>query len=163
MLKLTGCMLIILSGTLFGYFRAAILEEKLKNTRMIFQMISNIKIMLSSEYMSTREIVQHLNLDKRFNRADFIKMPLEEDISKSLSENVKKTSLNIPQNLKEELSCYFFDFGSTDMDGQIAKVNVFLNQVKEILDETEKNVRSKAMLYRKLAILASIAVVILLI
>lgn len=172
LLKLAGCLMVILSSSAIGYVYSKRFSDRPQHLRMIqvqLQLLETeigymrntiaeaFKKISMIDNSPTAEIFRHAGI--YIENRDFASA--YEAWAASVRSNIQKTALNSED--EELLISFGKSLGCTDCDGQVRNIRNMLSQLKvqEQKSETERLKNEK--MCRNLGILSGIAVVILLI
>lgn len=155
MLKLTGCILLISACSGAGFSAANRLLKRTGELDILLNLLQQIGIYLTSDFLSTDEIIARLDREKFGTIINFSKHMTDESF-------VLKDS-NIPDNIKNKLTEYFREFGSTDLKGQSAKTDLLICEVREVLEQEKERCSRHCKLYRALGFLSGAFLAVMLI
>lgn len=162
MIKLFGCILIILAGAGCGNIMSDKLKSNLITLKTILLLIDETEIMLGSEYMSTNEIIDVLSQKKAYSQLGIFHDINRLDINSSMSKNIQKSNL-LNNDDKAKLSCFFEELGTTNLNGQLTKLNLCKAYFANAVLIAEQKYDSHAKLYRAMGVLCGAFAAILLV
>lgn len=145
MLKLAGSILLVFAGGGIGFLKADKLVQKHKNIKLTVQMLCDVEIMLDSSCLTREEILCRL------------------EESKSYSEFFQSEDDFIDDEDMKELSDFFEQLGSTDLEGQLAKIRLCMNSFKNKEKEYALRAKKFARLYRGMGVLIGAMLAVMLI
>jgi len=155
MLKLTGCILLISACSGAGFSAAGRLIKRAYELEILLNLLQQIGIYLTSDFLSTDEILARLDKEKFGVIINFNKSITDESFVSADS--------SIPDNIKTKLKEYFREFGSTDLKGQSAKTDLLICEVQEVLTEEKERCSRHCKLYRALGFLSGAFLAVMLI
>ena len=159
MLKYIGGILIVMCGTLGGIYASLRLKKKAEFFEQYIIFLNRVGTMIEYSQMSVREIFGEL---KNISVIE----PILSDAEKFLDdgenfENAWKKSVdkNMKEFDKSDIeTVYFFgkSFGVTDKNGELAKIELHSQMIKEKLDILKNDVTSKTKIYRILGMFGGV-------
>ena len=159
MLKYIGGILIIICGTLGGIYFSLRLKKKSEFLEQYLIFLNRVRTMIEYGNMSVRDIFGEL---KNISVIE----PILTDTEKFLDdgENFENAwKMSVDKNMKEfdksdiEM-IYFFgkSFGVTDKNGEISKIDLHSQMIKERLDMMKNEISSKTKIYRILGMFGGV-------
>ena len=159
MLKYIGGILIIICGTLGGIYFSLRLKKKSEFLEQYLIFLNRVRTMIEYGNMSVRDIFVEL---KNISVIE----PILTDTEKFLDdgENFENAwKMSVDKNMKEfdksdiEM-IYFFgkSFGVTDKNGEISKIDLHSQMIKERLDMMKNEISSKTKIYRILGMFGGV-------
>lgn len=159
MLKYIGGILIIICGTLGGIYFSLRLKKKSEFLEQYLIFLNRVRTMIEYGNMSVRDIFGEL---KNISVIE----PVLTDTEKFLDdgENFENAwKMSVDKNMKEfdksdiEM-IYFFgkSFGVTDKNGEISKIDLHSQMIKERLDTLKNDMVSKTRIYRILGMFGGV-------
>lgn len=159
MLKYIGGILIIICGTLGGIYFSLRLKKKSEFLEQYLIFLNRVRTMIEYGNMSVRDIFGEL---KNISVIE----PVLTDTEKFLDdgENFENAwKMSVDKNMKEfdksdiEM-IYFFgkSFGVTDKNGEISKIDLHSQMIKERLDMMKNEISSKTKIYRILGMFGGV-------
>ncbi len=159
MLKYIGGILIIICGTLGGIYFSLRLKKKSEFLEQYLIFLNRVRTMIEYGNMSVRDIFGEL---KNISVIE----PVLTDTEKFLDdgENFENAwKMSVDKNMKEfdksdiEM-IYFFgkSFGVTDKNGEISKIDLHSQMIKERLDTLKNDMASKTRIYRILGMFGGV-------
>lgn len=113
-------------------------------------MLENIKILLNYGSFSSNEIFSKLVMSNMYNQLpfleiinNFIKSSECTDKTYIYAINISNMSNVLSAQELENLNCFFQGFGKSDIDGQLALCNYYINIFGKSLTSKEENEKEK--------------------
>ena len=151
MIKLTGSIIVIICGYYFGIMQADKLKRLCTNLGRSVKMLNDVYIMLDSSFSTREEIFQAIMHNEEY--------VFFENLLKGSEENNRE----IPKEDFLRLKKYFLDLGSTDINGELMKTRLCINE----LTQSEKILCEKYhrcnRLYKAMGLLSGIIIVLIII
>ena len=159
MLKFVGGIFIVVCGTLGGIYFSLRLKKKSEFLEQYLIFLNRVRTMIEYGNMSVRDIFGEL---KNISVIE----PVLTDTEKFLDdgENFENAwKMSVDKNMKEfdksdiEM-IYFFgkSFGVTDKNGEISKIDLHSQMIKERLDTLKNDMASKTRIYRILGMFGGV-------
>ncbi len=155
MLKLTGSILLIFACSAAGFSASDKLLKRTSELDIALNMLHQIGIYLTSDFLSTDEIIARLDKEKFGDIINFSKNITDKSFVFEES--------SLPDNIKSKLREYFGEFGSTDLKGQSAKTDLIICEVQKVLEDEKERCSRHCKLYRALGFLSGAFLAVMLI
>ena len=159
MVKLVGAAIVILGATLYGMKKYSDISMRKKFLEELFDDAAKIKNSLQCACLPLHECF--------LSGGEFFKTAASKIKTGELPSQAIEDSLQAYPILKirdkECLRRFANGLGAGDCNGQIANLDIFINDVGKILKEAEDELNIKGKLYIKGSILSAAAIVLLLI
>ena len=162
MLKLIGAVIILVSGSVWGF----LMSDKLKRkAQELGKIISGLMLLENEIYYGKRDIKTVLS-----SIGDSQKIEMFKDVSENIEKNgiklsfsdaIKKNSLLLGTE-KEALTVLSENLGMTDSDTQIKSIRHAKKLLETAKDVADEEYEKSGKLFKSAGVLGSIAVVILL-
>lgn len=159
MLKVVGIIIVIFVSTYIGFYKSNQLDQKLTIIRKIIRMFDEIGILLNFNIYTSNEILDHLKKNSELCLLDFFLLNSSID---NINEKISATN-KLSDNDKELLSGFFSQLGSTDLQGQIAAIEMYRSAFKEKYKDLKEIKDEKSRLYRSMGFLVGAFICIILI
>lgn len=152
MLKLIGGVLIVICGTLGGIYFSLRLRKKAEFFEQYIMFLTQVQTMISYGGMSVREILREINIplaepiltdtEKYMDNGEAI----ETAWKKAVDENMKKQRF---EKADIEIIEYFGNmFGVSDREGEVSKIKLHEELVRERWERLKSEMNSKCRVYR---------------
>lgn len=160
-------IVIVLCCYQVGYSQACKLMKRVKLLNAIENMLIYIKNNISYMAKPVGEILFEMSESREFEELDFIEIAAKkvgsgQPVAYAFSQGVKRTQLELEQADKELLTSFGSQIGSSDIDGELGKIEFFKEQVKLVKEEAREKRDKTAKLYTSLGIFAGLALVLIL-
>lgn len=143
MIKLFGCLLVIILATLIGLSKSRALKERTYRLKQLSRMFMQAAELIRYRRSTVGEIIDKLNEDEHF--------------SALLNEN------DLSQQEKELLSGFLSELGTTDAEGQLSMISLYCSRCGELIDASKNEETAKCRLYEQLGFLCGAFIAVLLI
>ena len=161
MLKYIGGMLIIICGTLGGIYASLISKNKAAFLEQYLIFLNQVRTMIGYGHMSVRDIFREL---KNISVIEPVLTDTEaflddgENFENAWKKSVDKNMKNMYFDRADIEAVYFFgrSFGLTDKDGEISKIELHSQMMKERLDRLKNDIASKTKIYRILGMFGGV-------
>ena len=148
MIEFVGSVMVVLCGYFIGFMQADKLNKLCRNLHTAVQMMNDVYIMLDSAFLSRDEIFGNLEKQEKYFRF------------KNLFYDEKIVEKILPEDDCLRLEEYFNQLGSTDINGQLMKTKLCINE----LNSSEKELYEKSnrceKLYKAMGIMSGLMIVI---
>lgn len=145
MIKLSGCLLIIILCTMIGVSRSNALKERTRSLRILTKMLEDTIQMIRYRKSTVSEITDKINEDE-------VSRKILRGENNSLSEEGK----SIVKNFLSEL-------GTSDTEGQISMITACLTSCNRLTVSSEQEETAKCRLYEQLGFMLGSFIAVLLI
>ena len=145
MIKLIGCVLIVVICTLIGANHSGMLKEHTRKLRRLLKMLEDTALMIRYRKMPVNEIT-----DKLREKADDAVLLSAKDNGLSEDEN---------RLIKQFLS----ELGTSDTEGQISMISSCLSVCRDMIASSEREEASKCRLYEQLGFMMGAFIAVLMI
>lgn len=169
-IKILGCVFIVFSAFKIGVMYVKNLKYEIDSTQIFIDLFEIIIIKLEYQQMPVLELFNDILKDDNKSYYSFVKecknqimsgKTLKESINNSLELfSLKNKTNNQVISIIKNIST---DFGNTDLNGQLSLICCYIEQLKKIKNEQEKEYESKNKLALNLSVYSGIALSILLI
>ncbi len=166
MVKIIGLTLILACGGLIGLTAAEKIKLHTKALRKIIRLLEESEIMIRYNACTFNELLEHYRSCDELKDIDFIAQDSicnDSDIKDSVCSNLQHTGLDLTEEEKHNLGCFFRELGSTDLDGQLAIILHYKEYFKGSLCRADEEQQSKSRLYKSMGILGGAFLAIILI
>lgn len=162
MIKLIGCVLIIVACTQMGCAMATDKIRQMKYLKLLRRLIFETKAMVEGG-MTFGEIISKLGLQKDYSDFAFLSQDTSSpDVRRRITEDIYKSKLF--DNESRQTAIDFFEkLGTTDTNGQLAYISMSLAALDEQISRLSENFTSQVRLCRALGVLSGAFIAILLI
>lgn len=148
----------------------ALISDKLKNhcshLKKIIIMLNEAEIMIKFKACTFSELIAHFKCCDELKNIDFINISADDsaiNIKEVVLKKVYDTGLELTNEEKNNVKDFFYELGSTDLNGQIAIIEhfkeYFNNRLKNVTDENS----SKCRLYKSLGVLGGAFLAVILV
>lgn len=140
MIKLVGFVFVVSAFTLCGFHFASRVEERHRQLKLVVKMLGEIKILLEYGVMTKGEIFSKIFTDENYIVFD-----------------IKNLSLSmLDDNEKQNLTDFYNQFGTTDLQGQLYTLEMYKNTFSESCEEHKALKDNKCRLMRTSGVLLGI-------
>ncbi len=154
MLRMTLCLIIVVSSSFIGFSYS----QKLYRRKATLELFSKH---LKNALTQIRYACSSLSLifDDKF---DGFKFNVEDDFCKQWEEMLSYYEKDLEKKDILTLKAFADNLGSTDIDGEISNINMYIEMLDECICEAQSNINSKSKLYRTLGVTLGLMLSILL-
>lgn len=168
-MKVVGSFLIVISFTFFGRMSAEKILKRVKYLKIIINILKFIKIEILYNKDSIFNIAKKLNESDGFKKLDFINNFYNNFLKGNSVKNAWVSSIKMSNMLLgvfnksdiEEIGKIGNWLGGSDVNGQIASIDLTSEHLKVMLKEAEENKKKYVKVCNNLGILLGLALVIL--
>lgn len=153
MLKLVGCLFIILSGAMTGNSVAVSFKNKLELQRTLQRLYSQSAILLEYSLLTFSELICQLHSSESFSKLSFLYVPDDcTDVRQAVLDGIR--NWDPPDEASGQILVSFFtDLGTTDISGQLSFVRLALARQTEIVEAEKKRINERLRLSRTFGVL----------
>lgn len=169
-IKILGCIIIVFSSFRIGILYVKNLKSEIDTTQIFIDLFEIIKIKLEYQQMPVLELFNDILQYDNKSYCFFVNecknqilsgKTLKESITYSIELFSSKTKIN--KEVKTIIKKISTEFGNTDLNGQLSLICCYIEQLKKVKKEQEKEYESKNKLALNLSVYSGIALSILLI
>lgn len=153
MLKLVGSILLVTTGAGLGCLKADKLVKQHKNVKKTVQMLNDIYIMLESSCLTKSEILSRLENSDNYRE---LVQPF------SVGGGCVSKSGYLEEEDMYRLSCFFEQLGSTDLNGQLSRTRLCINEFIVREKVCAERTKRYAKLYRGMGVLIGAMIAVML-
>lgn len=143
MIRLTGCLLIIIAGSLIGSAKSRALKDRTDRLKQLMRMLVQTSELIRYRRSTVGEIMAKLNEDQHFRK-------------------LLDSSDLLPQE-KELLSDFLSELGTTDTEGQLSMIAMCSSRCSELIAAAKSEETAKCRLYEQLGFMCGAFIAVLLI
>ena len=152
MIKLMGCIMLVMAGAGFGCCKADNLECKYRTVKNIEHMLNDLYIMLESSVLTKAEITERIMNNKKYHM--FEKYILNN------STDEKDRSL-LSKDDESKLTEFFEQLGTTDLYGQLSRTKLYIGEFSQREELLKEKLKRCGRLYRGMGVICGAAAAIL--
>lgn len=164
-IKWLGMIVLIIACVMTGFSMSDRVKRHYSHLKMIDSMLNEIDIMLRYNACTLNELFSHLKSCSELKKLDFLHFDFgsTSDLREAAVKKIDETSMELSEEEKDNLSAFFRELGSTDIEGQLAIVNHYKEYFNSRAAYAYEECGTKCRLYKSLGALggAFLAVIII--
>lgn len=143
MIRLAGCLLIIVVGTLIGTAKSRALKDRTNRLNQLLRMLTRASELIRYKRSTVGEIMEQLKEDQHFR------------------DLLDSTDLERQEN--ELISGFLSELGTTDAEGQLSMIALYSSRCRELIEAAKNEEAAKCRLYEQLGFMSGAFIAVLLI
>lgn len=164
-MKIVGIIIILISSSLLGIYFADRLKKRLKELSDIKCMLEQISVLIRYKVLTVYEIIDELKDNDICRRLPFINnfnKIKDESFYNQWCKSIDTSDTSLKDEDKKVLKSFGSFFGSSDVDGQLADIKVFAENIDNITVKAKEDYEKKSKLYKSLGVVAGAFISIML-
>lgn len=164
MLKIIGCLFVIISCSLCGFYFSSQKTRRIVCLGEIIRLINEIEISMKYSRKTTADMLHEL-CKNSFEEIGFLSEVSikEKTFFESFKELVEKNAPPLTDDDKKLLLSFAGELGSTDSEGQIKSAALYKSFFEKRLDGAKGECERQSRLYSSLGVLSGVFISILLV
>jgi len=155
MIRILGAVCIFAASALLGMFFSESIRSKKERLMNIRHMFSEISDYIRWNKFTLKEIAGKLSENKQFSTLGFVSDLTE--ICEKFSfpkawEEAVCSDKSLCDDEKSLLSRFGNSLGTTDIDGQISSINLYISEAEKMIAAESEKYKTKGKLYRSLGV-----------
>ncbi len=155
--------MLVLSGTLVGSLKAFELRRDRDLMKSLVRLTELTAIYLSSDGLSARELFSRLAAHRELGELNFLKAFDCGGAATGICEALRTDTAYLDDDVKDKLITYFGEFGSTDLEGQLAKNRLLKAELSQALERSAERYDKYSRLYKILGFSCGVMLAVMLI
>lgn len=158
-MKILGVLMIIVSGVGLGVVLQTKEQLKLKKIQALLVMLNETKNKMKCTLFSTKEIFFSLSENPQYASLEFLNkctlfLKNGFDFPNSFEKAVKESDSDLPEKVKEMLISLKHYLGTTDLEGQLSYIDLFISYLQNEWEDLSQKRLKKGNMYVSLGLLA---------
>lgn len=154
MIKITGCILLIITGCLTGLYISDKIRHRLYIEKLLYRMYCEIEILLNCSQLTYCEIISRLVESENYKELDFLNVRADtENIRKEVLDSLEESHICDEIITANTLKNFFSCLGTSDIDGQISYVRLAEKESRECIAVLEEKTLRQCKLAKAMGVL----------
>ncbi len=154
----------IIFCALIGFTLSERVRQHCKDLKKIIRMLEETEIMIRYNACTLKELILHFYNCSDLKDVDFIQVDIDDyEIKENISQLIEHTKFELTSDEKNNLQTFFYELGSTDLDGQIAIIKHYKDYYNNNFKRLAEDSGTKCRLYNSIGILGGAFLAVILI